>query len=384
MNRSEIIKKFLDKGFQLDGDALEFLLESKDRIRKILRAIDEEKPKEFILSKKILEEILQKIPSKFEIIKKDFSFSETVSVEDLVKFFTNRYSFINKILSKRLELVNLISINKITSRTKKFSIISIIRKIENGKIFVEDLTGQLEIILDVDKKFYLTEDEVLGLVCKKKEDRFILENVYFPDIPLKKRIKKTKEDVNCFFISDLHLEEENFEVIEKIEKEMENENNLFFILGDISEDGKIYRKFIKQFPNDRTIVIKGEKDSEKEVKNFKFSKDPCFVKIEDITLFLSHGNFFESYVNLWKISPTQTVLNLLKKRHFNPSFVFNKKIYNKDPFLIDTIPDIICFGHFHQVDSLNYKGTTILSSGNPSNQMIWKVNLRTRENLKID
>lgn len=379
MERSEIIKKFLSEGFQLDSSALKFLLKNEDKIENILTRLKENKPKELVLSSEILQKFLEEAPTKIDIIPRNYSTKEMVSVEDITNFFVNRYSNIWNILSKRMELVNLISINKITQKIDKFSLIVMIRKIEGNKIFVEDLTGQLKLELRSNQNILLTEDEVIGVVCKRFNENFLVENVYYPDIPLKKEVLHTTEDINCFFIP---IEKINEKKLNGVEKELEEKNNLFFLFLDSNSNKTFYEEIIPFFPKVRTFIISEEK-IQKEMEGYNFLSDPAFVKVEELVLLLTNGKFLKYYSDVWKISLNQIVLNLIKKRHLNPSFKFSKKIFVSDPFFLDIVPDIVYVNYPSIFASLNYKGTTILVNGNAEESAIWKVNLKTRENIKI-
>ena len=56
----------------------------------------------------------------------------------------------------------------------------------------------------------LVEDEVLNIVCEQTGPDLFGERVVFPDVPIKREVNKTKEDVRCFFISDLHMDSGSF------------------------------------------------------------------------------------------------------------------------------------------------------------------------------
>jgi len=385
MERFNLIKEFLSYGYQLDSDAIDFLLKNENKIGKIISFLRTEKPRELILNSEKLENILSKIPISFEILERDFTSKEIISIEDLTEFFVKRYSKIRNLLSKRMELPNLISINKLTSRTKKFSLVVMIKEILDDKIVVEDNSGQLELNLQRMKFPFLVKDEVVGIVCNKEEENTNVENIISPDIPFKKDITTTKENINCFFISGLNLEKEHkINNFENISEELKNDDNIFFILGGISSDLETYKNFISYFPKERTVILQGELDPKEKQNDYVYATDPSFVKVGEVIILLTHGDILEPYISLWKFTPEQTILNLLKKRHLNPTFVNLKKFYVNDPLFLDIIPDIIAIGHSQTPSTTNYKNTTILSTGGVSSEIImWKVNLHTRENVKI-
>ncbi|MEM4293890.1 MAG: DNA polymerase II small subunit, partial [Thermoplasmata archaeon] len=85
-----------------------------------------------------------------------------------------------------------------------------------------------------------------------------------------------------------------------------------------------------------------------------------FLKIEDVTLLLFHGETLEKYSKIWELKPEEVMLNLLKKRHLDPTF--EPKFYEQDPFLVDIVPDIFVAGHVHTFDAETYRGTVMVNA----------------------
>ncbi|MEM7825939.1 MAG: hypothetical protein QW412_03745, partial [Candidatus Aenigmatarchaeota archaeon] len=217
--------------------------------------------------------------------------------------------------------------------------------------------------------------------------RMFVKKVVFPEVPLKREINKTKEDVFCLFISDFHMDSEKFNK-KSYENFLEWLNNseykklYVFILGDISSNAGDIETLLTNLPkNYFYILLKGEIDPEiKTQKLFVF--DPCYLKIENsLNFLLLHSNL--NFPSSWSdLPPNKILLNFFKKRQF-PSQV--KEVFVYDPYIIDIIPDFIVSGHFHKPSFLNYKGTTIITTGSFITEPIfWLANLRTRETIKID
>jgi DNA polymerase II small subunit/DNA polymerase delta subunit B len=112
---------------------------------------------------------------------------------------------------------------------------------------------------------------------------------------------------------------------------------------------------------------------------------PSLLEIGGVSILLMQGEFLENYQKIFDVSPEAAAVNMLKKRHMNPTFEFNRKIYKDDPFFLDEIPDILVFTHFRKPGTANYKGTTVISNGSFSTEPIyWIINLKTRETIKIN
>ncbi|MEM7818993.1 MAG: hypothetical protein QW403_02510 [Candidatus Aenigmatarchaeota archaeon] len=387
MERQEIIKEFLKNGFQLQPEALEYLLERKN-IKYYLEELKKLPNYPLIITTEILKEIESKIFYQIDILKTPKKEEKILSVSDYTNFLSLKYEEIRKLLTKHFDLVNLISINKISQRTRKFSLIVMVKEKneEEKSLVVEDFTGEQAVYfenLEEDFKFIL-EDEILGLVCEKEGERIFVKKIVLPDIPLKKEINKTTEEIFCLFVSDFHMDEKNFNK-KSYEKFLDWVNNSYykklyvFILGDISSKLEDIEKLFNNLPKNYSYTwLKGEIDPE----NKNSFLNPTSLKIEkSLNFLLLHPNFNFPF-SFTNIQPNKILLNFLRKRQIPTS---SKEIYTNNPFLIDLIPDIVASGHFHIPSILNYKGTTILTTGSfLTEPTFWLVNLKTRETIKID
>jgi DNA polymerase II small subunit/DNA polymerase delta subunit B len=377
-SKKEIIKIFLENDLQLDNDSLNYFFSKQDKIEPFLKAVKNLKEKPLVITKEFVEKFFKS--PKVEILKKFSQPEGAFSTENIMKFFQERYEFIRKILEKRIDLVNTISINRISKKSRKFSLIGMIseKNEEEKSVEVEDLTGTTTIFLD--EKFFniLPLDAVVGFVCEKKDDKIRAEDVILPDIPLRKEVNKTSNEAYCLFVSDFHLDQKNYEFLQKFLdkiKKLNYPNLSIFFLGDISPKKEDYEKIIESIPEEISyIFLAGE--LERNINMEEIFKVPILVQIENVKIFLAHGDFFSSYLQIFK-TPENTVLQLLKQRNFNPTFSPDNF---SNTYLLDTIPDIIAVGHFHKPNFQNYKGTTIVFNGSLITEPIyWLVNLQTRE-----
>jgi len=384
MEKSEIIKKFLTKGIQITGSALDFFASNPEKIDTFL---SEQLHYPSTITLEFINEALKTSQTSAAQSIKPYKEREKVSVNDIVDFFNKRYEFLGNLLSKRLDLINLISINRVSEKVKIFSIIGMVKEknTSNKTAVVEDSTGEIELALSETLLNQLVEDEIVGVVCRK--DGIIYgEKLVFPDIPLQREINKTNEEKYIFLISDIHMDSEQFrrESYEKLLDWLEKQQSklTIFVVGDISSKKEDIVKFLSDLPSTHEIhVIKGDIDGDIDRDTLP---NPAFVQIENVKLFLFHDKSLNEYMSLWG-TPEQTLINLIKKRHLNPTFSLNSKIYDNDPYLLDAIPDIVVAAHSHIPSVTNYKGTTAVSIGSFVSQPIfWLMDLRTRETFKID
>ncbi|MCS7106045.1 MAG: hypothetical protein NZ942_01890 [Candidatus Aenigmarchaeota archaeon] len=388
MERQEIIKEFLKNGFQLHPKALDYLVERKN-VNFFLEELKKSYNHHLIITLDVLKEIESKFVYSLEIVKTPKKEEKVISVSDYTNFISTKYEEIKKLLTKHLDLVNLISGNKISPKTRKFSLIAIVKEKDESEkcLVVEDFTGEQTVYFDnLEEDFKLIlEDEILGLVCERKGEKIFVKKVVVPEIPLKKEINTTSEEFFCFFISDFHMDDKNFNK-KSYEKFIDWINNSYFkklyvfILGDISSKIDDVEKLFNNLPkNYHYTWLKGETDPEDCNNSIK---NPSLLKVEkSINILLLHTNFpFPSYFS--DISPTKLLLNFLRKRQIPHT---TKQFCNQNLFLIDLVPDILAAGHFHLPSFFNYKGTTIITTGSfLTNPTFWLVNLKTRETIKID
>lgn len=389
MEKREVIKLFLDNGYQLDVSALNFFYENQDLMKKFLTKLYSQPEKPSIITLDFVNKILGEVQTTITELKK-FSVKKTsLTVSDFTKKFNKQFDEIRKLLIKRLELVNTISLNKISERTKKFSLIVMVRGVDKNtnSIVVEDQTGVSELKVSADKDLEnIFPDEVIGLTCSKYGSDIFVEKIVWPDIPLRREVTKSKDDVDCLFISDIHMDSKNFNKLafeNFLDWLSKNQDVLLFVLGDVSAKEKDVKIFFESIPqNIKKVVIKGEVDF---FDSNLIMNDPSFLNVHDVKIFLTHGILYENYITNLETTSANLFVNLLKARHLNPTFKFSKVIYEDDPFFLDIIPDIIVCGHFHKPEIINYKGVTIISNGSfITSPVFWKVNLKTRETIKID
>lgn len=389
MDRREIIKKFLASGCQLDFASLEFFFKNQDKIDQFFQKRENKQlPK--IITLNFLQSFLKE--PNIEILKTFSCEKRRISIQDAVRYFAANYEKLKSMLIGSQDLINLISINKISNQTKNFSLIGMVREKdeESNSITIEDTTGDLEIFIDGADAFHeIVIDDVLGAVCTKN-DKIFAERIIWPEIPLRRSINRTDEDAYCLFISDFHMDAENFnkkayEIFLEWLNKTKYDKFYLFILGDISSKKEDIVNFFNNLPTGSfKIFAPGEIDPDINIIDALLIKHPTILKIEDKLIFLiCHGDALSKYTDIWKkAAPNKVMLNLLKKRQLDP--VFDKQIYKEDQIL-DAVPDVFVSGHFHEPSLLNYKGTTILTTGGfTSTPTFWLMNLKTRETIKID
>jgi DNA polymerase II small subunit len=372
MNKSEIIKKFLEKGYQLDPSALDLLME-KDYVDELLPRLTEIKSPVITA-----EHIRSLVAEPLKVLKLMKPKPVKCTVDDVAKVLNTRYQQLKRMLETK-ELVDLVSINKVTPQSREFSVIGMVSEACQEYVQVEDPTGELKIFLDSSLRdvHQFFPNEVVAIKCRKSKEGIYAEEVIWPDIPLRREVRRATSPIKCLFISDFHMDSPNFnrEAYEKFVKWISTVEHVYtFVLGDVSS--KESNEFFHLLPSPK-IHVMGEIDvmPKGDVKVFD---SPVMLELGGLKLLLMHGQILEEYLKNFK-SPQRTILALLQARHLNPTFVGSK-----DPYLLDEVPDIVVAGHVHEASMTNYRTTTVLTTGSFLTEPIyWLVDLSTREVERI-
>jgi DNA polymerase II small subunit/DNA polymerase delta subunit B len=390
MERGQIVNLFLEKNMTINPLGLDYFYQNPEKIEFFFKTVEQFKEKPTTIDIDFIKRVIN-TQTGIEEVKHRIFDKRKFSVDDVSKTLSERYEKIRKYFSNRIELVNTISINRITQNTTGFSLVVMVReKDENNKtLTVEDLTGETTIHADASSLSSVVSDEIIGVVCEKIGDKIKALNVLWPDIPLKREIPKTEENIYCMFLSDLHLEQDFEEKTDKIIKEIQSlnyEQFYIFLFGENFANKKTLGDFVRKMSSNSKIVIIQNNSQTFEGEDILYFSSPAFLNIhKKINLLLCDSKHFSSYKEIWHDKkPEEIMLELLKKRHLDPIFEF-EKVSLENSFIIDIVPDIFVSGNFGTSGIKNHKGTTIISCGNfLSEPVYWIVNLATRESIKIN
>ncbi|MFA5173912.1 MAG: metallophosphoesterase [Candidatus Pacearchaeota archaeon] len=299
----KILKLFIEKGFLLDKEMLDFFnqLEDEELAKEIVNKLSVISHQKLITKtlineniaklkpvfvelegtkKKIIEKFLVNVSVSLEV-KKETSIEEEkieannegvvkiisspviacqkLTVKDFVKNFRSRYSFFKNILKERKELEGLTSIDKI-SGNKQFSIIAMVNsktttKNNNIILEVEDLTGKAKLLINQnnpeisEKGKEILLDDVIGFKCSGTRDFVFVNDLFYPEATLGEK-KKLDKEIYALFTSDIHIGSKNFiqnnfeKFInwfnDKNQKEFIDKIKYLFIVGDSIEGVGIY------------------------------------------------------------------------------------------------------------------------------------------------
>jgi len=198
----------------LEDNILENTIISKDNLINLINDIKKG------IFKKIIKPSVQVIDSFDELVTKKRD------INDFISHFRERYKQISKILRGREELSDVLSINRIMSKEEdsKVSLIGMVydkSETKNGNIIldIEDLTGVIRVIITkrnqdlFERAKDIVNDEVIGLIGfyqvtrngKYKNQVIFGNEIFWPDVPLNKELKKSPDESYAIFLSDIHV-----------------------------------------------------------------------------------------------------------------------------------------------------------------------------------
>ncbi|HIH39153.1 TPA: hypothetical protein HA219_00290 [Candidatus Woesearchaeota archaeon] len=188
------------------------------------------------------------------------------TAQDFINHFNSRYNSLKKLLQQRAQLENVTSVSRLKTKSEKenVAVIGMVYSKEDTKngimLTVEDPTGSTKVFFGKNKQDIFSKakdivmDEVLGITGVSGKGIIFGNGIFSPDIPLTKEIKKSPEEENVLFMSDLHigskkfLEEEFMKFISWIKGELGNEKQkelsskvkYIFFTGDMIDGISIY------------------------------------------------------------------------------------------------------------------------------------------------
>jgi DNA polymerase II small subunit/DNA polymerase delta subunit B len=220
------IKNLMNLGFLLDSDTADIVKNlDEENFYRLVEGLKNEKS--VVLSKQLIKRILSKEVNVIRTFKPVQSFT----VQDFVKTLNERYSFLQKILLNKLELSNVVSINKFSSGDA--SIIGLVKtkeeKDDNYILILEDPTGEVQAIIPKNLGEKLSLDDVVAVSGRINNKILFADNLIFPDVPLRP-VTYSQENVKLAF-SDEKIEQKIDYLISKDRIEDKIKNKTYDIVN---------------------------------------------------------------------------------------------------------------------------------------------------------
>jgi len=357
----------------------------------------------------------------------------TGSIEDYLKYFRDRFRRLEKILRRRIDIKGAMPISEALKapRNSKVKVIGILTEKRESKqrIFfkIEDMNAaatvfvpqNIEDPIRVKTQTLLLDQVVCIMAVKSRNDLLVLEDVLFPDVPLRTP-RKASIPVYAALISDLHvgsklfMREEfnrfllwlNGKLGNAYQREVAGKIKYVIIAGDIVDGIGVYpgqtkelaitdiyqqysmaSKFIEQIPDYiELIIIPGNHDASRKalpqpaipkeyaesihnVRKVHSLGNPCVVSLHGVELLVYHGRSLDDVIstapNQSFVNPEKAMKLLLQCRHLAPIYGQKTPISpeNRDFMVIERVPDIFHTGHIHVEKHESYRGVLLVNSG---------------------
>jgi len=221
-------------------------------------------------------------------------------VEDFVKYYRNRYTYLKNILMSRPDTSDAISIGRLRQGDKNkvtiIGMISDLHKFSTGtvKLEIEDLSGSMSAIISgkrdkklLDQTDFLALDEVIALRGGVSRSTMFVDEIIWPDVPVRPK-KTTEQEVYAAFSGDLHAGSNTFlpdkfkrfiswlrgEHGNARQRELAKKTKYIFLQGDVVDGIGIYQgqekelyvkdiyaqydyaaSFINEIPSDKVVIV---------------------------------------------------------------------------------------------------------------------------------
>jgi len=356
----------------------------------------------------------------------------TGSLEDYVEYFQDRFRRLRRIMNNRLDVKDACTIAEAAkaaggSRLKMICMISEKRESKRGIFLeVEDLEGNATVFVPSEnrelfqKAQRLVSDQVVCVCCvKSKSNLFVIEDIIFPDVPVKKP-NMAPIPVYAALLSDLHVGSKMFmretfqrfirwlrgEVGDAHLREIASHVKYLVIAGDIVDGVGIYPEqireleikdvykqyqaageLVEQVPEYvEVIVLPGNHDAcRRALPQPAISKEyaeplyesrqihsvgsPSTLSLHGVNMLICHGRSLDDVVStvprMSFQAPDEAMKFLLQCRHLAPTYGLRALIApdKEDHLVIEGVPDIFQAGHVHMMSYSSYRGILVVNSG---------------------
>ncbi len=372
------------------------------------------------------------------VVQKDItgrSYSEG-GLKDFVGLFKDRYERINRLLRKRVELQDALPIGSLRNvddraQVKVIGIVSNKRESSAGNTMIdlEDQTGRISTLVFKGKRELAQKaaevvvDEVIGVVGSLRSGdrapRIFVNDIIWPDLPMKHETHIADDPICAALISDLHVGSEMFleNLFSKFVKwlhggaddprqqELAGRVKYLVIAGDVVDGIGVYpeqekellvddifkqydtaAKLLSQIPEHITIIIApGNHDAVRPAEpqpaihknvaeglhglNSVMVGNPVWVSLHGVNFIVYHGRSFDDVVSAMpginRVNPTSIMIKLLQKRHLAPIYGGRTAISPEqhDYMVIEEAPDVFHCGHVHREEHTRYRDVSVINSG---------------------
>ncbi len=359
-------------------------------------------------------------------------------IDDFIKIFLNRYEKLRKILQQRRDANDAIPISEVRNlkTDQEVKVIGMVvdkrqTKTHNILIELEDPTGRITTLVSQNKPEMfalvsnLMHDQVIcvsGLlrIGEGRSRMIMVDEFFWPDVPLTYHPKHAEERVCAMCVSDLHVGSKEFlrplwdrlvdflhgGIGNERQRQLAGEVKYLLIAGDAvdgigvypsQEEDLVYDDIQKQYrvleemlqalPDYIQIVyIPGNHEPVRNALpmpaipkkyvgdlqshlNVMCLGNPAMVALHGVKSLIFHGDSFLDFsMNIPTVAfdrPETSMVECLRGRHLAPSFGKKTEIApaSLDWLVVDEIPDFLHTGHVHINGLGKYRNVLCVGSG---------------------
>jgi len=471
MDEGVLVHRFMDLGVQLSEGALKLIMSQGNpeaTAEFIISKISSMEKRPFIITTEVVASMLEegiepsaivdeskraeKVPSAIsrsrrpiaaeyesrvkiinDVTGKSYSEGE---IKDFLSLFLDRYERMSRMLRNRVELRGAVPMETLARMGEKESVrvigmVANKRESSSGNIIIdlEDPTGRASALVFKSKKDLISKamevvtDEVIGVIGSLRPgDRFpriFVNDIIWPDLPVKHEVGRSEDPVCAALISDLHIGSEMF--LEdafmrfvkwlkeggngSAESELAGRVKYVIIAGDIVDGIGVYpgqeeellvddifrqyeiaAKLLSEIPEHVTVIlIPGNHDAvrpsepqpaiPKDIagafyeRGFLMAGNPVFSDIHGVKFLVYHGRSIDDMIGavpgIDRKDSVKPMLKFLQKRHLAPVYGGRTAISPErtDYMVVDEVPDVFHCGHVHVNGYTKYRDVSLVNSG---------------------
>ncbi len=358
------------------------------------------------------------------------------SIENFTRYFRDRFRVLRRMIKSRMEMSGTIKITRarlVDRDVKVIGMVSDVGLTKNGhiSITIEDDSDTLFVLIPKDSEMHsetILKDEVIGLVGRVRsgnrgwkgqgydhgpgrgsDSMLIPKSIHRPDVPVNRAQRRSKENVEVVFLSDIHVGSSHFlpdawkgfmswlgskdasrvryavvagDLVDGIGIYPNQINELD--IPDIEEQYAELARLMEPMPDNIEVLMQpGNHDAVRPAEpqpalpeeltepfgdNFKFVGNPCYFSIEGVEILSYHGRSIDDLVGtvpgLKYQDPNRAMKEMLRRRHLAVSYGGRTPLApeEKDYMVINPIPDIFVTGHVHRTSAKLYRNITMINA----------------------
>jgi len=350
------------------------------------------------------------------------------SIDNFTRYFRDRFTVLRRMIKGRMEMSGTIKISRARHVERDVKIIGMVSETGVSKkghvtLTLEDDSGTIFVLIPKSSEWHshtILKDEVIGVVGKvssgdrgpkgrERSTMLIPDAIYRPDIPVVRTPRRSENDIEVVFISDIHVGSAHFLpdawnlFLEWIRGKEAAKVKYIVVAGDLVDGIGIYPnqqdeltipniteqyeelvRLMEPIPAHIEVIMQpGNHDAVRPAEpqpalpqelvkgfgsNFRFVGNPCYFSIDGVEILSYHGRGIDDLVatipGIQYQDPHEAMMEMLGRRHLAITYGAKTPLAPeaKDYLIINPVPDIFVTGHVHRTSVQRYRNITMINS----------------------